>query len=155
MKYNKIRTFLINIKNMNNFDELYLEILNKISSPKIITTYKGFEGKIDPTQYNSKENIIYVKPSYNQKSDPEGWMVHEYSHADSNAKGIKDDNKQYPTNNIEILAYTKQFKWLKETGKCRKFKDLKDVKKFPTLAQKFTRYDGEYEPILKKCWDNA
>jgi len=118
---------------------------------KIKVEDSAFEGKSDPTQYDKETNTILIKSSMKNKikSDPEGWMVHEYKHAE--LRNIKDDGKEYPTNNIEREAYKAQFKYLK--GKGFKFEDLFDNNKFPTLSLKLTKYNGEYEPILRKYWE--
>jgi len=120
--------------------------------PKIVVDTKSFEGKTDPTQYSAETHTILVKPTYNTKTDPEGWMVHEFEHAKLN---VKDDNKPYPENSVERVAYMAQFKFLKDTKKALVFNDLKDPKKFPTLSLKFTKYSGEWEPVLKKYWETS
>jgi hypothetical protein len=101
--------------------------------PKIIVTNKGFDGKTDPTQYSIDKNIIYVKPSYDIPNDNEGWMVHEFAHSNFN---IADDGKDYPYNNTEKYAYTKQFNFLKHSKGINDFDELKDSSKFPTLSIK-------------------
>ena len=135
---------------MNSIDSFLNEKLQ--IKPKIVVDTKSFEGKSDPTQYDAKNHTILVKPTYNVKSDPEGWMVHEYEHGKLN---VKDDDKPYPQNAVERAAYVAQFKFLKTTKKAERFEDLKNPKKFPTLNLKFTKYGGEWEPILKKYWEIA
>ena len=135
---------------MNSIDSFLNEKLQ--IRPKIVVDTKSFEGKTDPTQYSAETHTILVKPTYNMKTDPEGWIVHESEHAKLN---IKDDNKPYPENSVERVAYTAQFKFLKATNKAVVFNDLKDSKKFPTLSLKFTKYGGEWEPVLKKYWEMA
>lgn len=114
-----------------------------------------FEGKNDPTQYNSETDTIEVKDKFYVENDNEGWMVHEMAHADCFHNGIVDDKKPYPFNNIERIAYGAQFKWLKDTGKAKTIEDLKDPSKFPTMSLKFTNYDGEYNDILTEYWNEA
>ena len=116
---------------------------------EIIITNKGFEGKNDPTQYDFIQNIIYVKPSYDLENDPEGWMIHEQSHMDSQIEGIVDDNKAYPKNKIEKIAFKKQFEWLKNMKSVQTWEMLKNSQTFPTLSLKLLRY----EKILKKYWN--
>jgi len=119
--------------------------------PKVVVNDASFEGKTDPTQYSNEDGVIYVKSSYDTKEDPEGWMVHEYKH--SEMRNVPDDGKEYPTNNIESEAYKAQFKFLAGRGKT--LQDIQDPKQFPTLAPKFTKYNGEYAPILIKYWNEV
>ena len=113
----------------------------------------AFDGKIDPTQYDKDTNTIIVKSDYDIKNDPEGWMQHEKMHHLLNLKNVKDDGKIYPKNNIEKFAYISQFKLLKKRG--HSLKDITNIKKFPTLATKFSKYNGEYAPTLIEYWKLA
>jgi hypothetical protein len=122
-------------------------IIIKENKLQIIIDDSQFEGKTDPTQYSKEDDIIYIKSTYDQKTDPEGWMVHEFKHAD--LKDTLDDGKQYPTNNTESEAYKAQFKFLAGRGKT--LVDIQDQKQFPTLAIKFIKY----APILTKYWNEA
>jgi len=134
------------------FSDLLRSYAGLQTKPIVIVDTKSFEGKSDPTQYDAENHIILVKPTYNVKLDPEGWMVHEYEHG---KLSVKDDGKPYPENAVERVAYTVQFKFLKSTKKAERFEDLKNSKKFPTLSLKITKHGGEYEPILKKYWEMA
>lgn len=129
------------------FEEHYLK------ETKIIVKDDAFEGKTDPTQYSYDDKVIQVKSTYDYKNDPEGWIVHEEKHAELDRKNVKDDGKDYPTNNIEREAYIAQFKALKKRGMI--YKDLFDKKKFPTLFIKLTKHNGSFESILRKYWENA
>ena len=75
------------------------------------------EGKNDPTEFSSDEDIVRVREDYDYKKDPVGWIRHEAMHHKlHHNKGFKDDGKEYPTNNTEEKAYIFQFKYLKNKG---------------------------------------
>ena len=100
------------------------------------------EGKNDPTEFDSDDNVVRIRSDYDYKKDPLNWMKHELIHYLLYKKGSKDDGKEYPTNNTERVAYTYQFKKFKRQG-IKKFEDL------PDLGKK------QHEKILKKYWEDA
>jgi len=108
----------------------------------IIPKEKWQEGKNDPTEFSADENVVRVRSDYDYKKDPLNWMKHELIHYLLHKKGVKDDKKEYPTNNIERVAYTYQFAKFKRQG-IKKFEDL------PDLGKK------HHEKILKKYWEDA
>jgi len=111
---------------------------------KIIPEEEWPEGKSDPTQYDHARKEIQVRSDYNQTEDPYAWMVHERMHAKLDESGELDDNKTYPLNRIEQLAYVEQFKELINRGKS-----IEDVKKMMPL--KFENY----EDTMNKYWKMA
>ena len=99
--------------------------------------------KQDPTQYDKDADAIHIRPNYDILGDPAGWLVHEYTHALH--RDLDDDGLDYPSNNIERLAYVEQFRYLKNKG--HKFED---IFKIPTMEHKKDHID-----ILRKYWDEA
>ena len=101
------------------------------------------EGKNDPTEFDSDNNVVRVRSDYDYKKDPLNWMKHELVHYLYQKKGIKDDKKGYPKNNIEAAAYTHQFKTFKKQG----IKNLEDI-----IDKLGKRHHLE---TLKKYWDKS
>ena len=103
-------------------------------------------GKIDPTQWSSENKQIQVRDDYDDVNDPAGWMEHERIHQElDNNPEHKDDGLDYPSNNTEMKAYVKQFKFLKNKGY-----QFEDIFKIPTMEHKI-----DHKDILKKYWDMA
>jgi hypothetical protein len=111
-----------------------------------------WDGKKDPTQFNSALNRIEVKASYDMKNDPEKWIVHEITHAVMFSKGVSnyaDPKHQYPTNEIEQWAYTTQFYHFAKDSI-----DLKEIMtdpKYNNLKQSFERHPE----VLNSYFNNA
>ena len=117
--------------------------INKESLPiEIIKKEDWPEGKSDPTEFSTNDNIVRVREDYDYKKDPQGWMRHEYMHWKLHNSDFEDDGKDYPLNNTEVEAYKYQFKFLKKRG----FKNLEDV---PGLKK------DNYTNILKKYWSES
>jgi len=139
MKAKFINDFLNENRNFTNFIKfdgitLPIEIISKSNWPN---------GKHDPTEFSDEDNCVKIREDYDYKTDPLGWLRHEYIHYKLyNDKSFKDDGKIYPYNNTESAAYTYQFKYLKKKG----YKNLEDIK---------TLNKNDDLKILKKYWDKA
>ena len=112
---------------------------------KVIAKDQWMKGKLDPTEYDAKNDAIRIRADYDYKKDEAGWLVHEQKHSELNAKGFKDDGKEYPSNSTEAEAYKAQFAYLKKKG--YKFDDIFGIK---TMEHK-----AKYKTILKTYWDSV
>ncbi|MDR1970060.1 MAG: hypothetical protein LBQ11_01810 [Candidatus Nomurabacteria bacterium] len=111
------------------------------------------EGKIDPTQYNSRNNTIeFDAERFNPEHDSNRWLIHEKTHAVLRAGGYEDDDQalsKYPSNFEEQGAYTTQFYYLiLNYGVTRE--DIETNPDFSDIKNKMERY-----PVLERYWKTA
>ena len=106
---------------------------------KIVPVNEWPIGKSDVTEYDKEKRIINVRSDYDYVKDPQGWIVHELKHHELNLTGFKDDDKEYPYNDVERQAYESQFKHLKKLG----VNHWRDV----------IKNKDQHSKVLERYWD--
>ena len=128
-------------------EELFADTGTRI----VVVPDEVFCGKEDPTQFSPNENTIMVKASFDMQNDPNKWLIHERAHAVLNAKGVNqycDDEHPYPTNEVEVAAYSTQLFHLIKAGVTAEM--IRTDPQYNDLKVRFKRY-----PIMQTYFDTA